>query len=218
MALGGAPIGWDETIPAGSEAAGLGNDRILSLKTSARAGLDSEHFFASSASTVGGHRPGSARAFYGTQSQVSLSNDSYSVGRMMITSDTSRLMSVGSSYEAGVSGASTFMLGGGPLTPSFNSYLPVSFGTVNQTKGIAMETGRETPSSGRVVVTFARAFDVAPFVIAQSTQSNFQGAGYSVHVNYIATSGFSCTVRDLSNNLIASQTSVDWLAIGHRNL
>ena len=90
MPIGGANIGtWDEGIPDANEAVGLGDDRIRSTKSTVRTALDSEHIWPSSGGTVGQHRLGSARAFYGTQSQVSASDTSdVANGRIMVTSDT----------------------------------------------------------------------------------------------------------------------------------
>ncbi len=34
MPIGGSNVGWDNTTPADTESAGLGDDRIRSLKTS----------------------------------------------------------------------------------------------------------------------------------------------------------------------------------------
>src|SRR5439155_682045 len=86
-------ISWDETLPSDSENAGLGDDRIRSLKSSVRVGLDGEHVWPSGGGDAGVHRLGSGRPFYGPQSLVSSSGTD---GRLMVTSDTSRLFHVGS--------------------------------------------------------------------------------------------------------------------------
>src|SRR5690242_18663246 len=99
MPLGGINAGWDETVPADSENAGLGAGRIRSLETTVQQVLDSEHNFpASGGANTGYHRLGSARAFYGTQSTVSSSGTD---GRLMVTSDTSRLFGTGSGGKIG---------------------------------------------------------------------------------------------------------------------
>lgn len=211
-------IAWDEAAPAGSESIGQGDNRIRSLKTDLRTGLDAEHIWPTSGpANAGAHRAGSARAFYGTQSQVSSSD---TAGRIMITSNTSRLMSV-----ASISDSSVFMLGAGPLTPSFGSWLPVSYGTANQTKGIAMEAGT-SPGSDTVaqhVVTFASAFDAAPFMLFNPVRSNESDTGSHAHFNAasITASGFSgVVVEDANGGGVSARTAttVHWLAIGTRNL
>src|SRR3990167_7872946 len=92
--IGGSNIGWDSTLPSDGESAGLGGDRIRSLKTSVQEALNNEHNFASGGgANTGYHLLGSARPYYGAQSLVSSSG---SDARLMVTSDTSRLFHVGS--------------------------------------------------------------------------------------------------------------------------
>lgn len=106
--IGGASgIGWDENAPADTESAGLGDDRIRSLKSSLRQGLDSEHNWPSAGgSNIGCHALGSARPYVGTQSQVSSSG---SDGRIMWTSDTSRQFHVGSGGTSLIGGATAIL-------------------------------------------------------------------------------------------------------------
>ena len=86
-------INWDENKPAGQDSLGLGDDEIRSLKTALRAGLGAEHVWPSTGGDAGVHQLGSARAFVGTESQVSSAGTD---GRLMVTSDSSRLFHVGS--------------------------------------------------------------------------------------------------------------------------
>ena len=88
-----ATIQWDENKPAGQDSLGLGDDEIRSLKTALRTGLGTEHVWPSTGGDAGVHLLGSARAFVGTQSLVSSAGTD---GRLMVTSDTSRLFHVGS--------------------------------------------------------------------------------------------------------------------------
>lgn len=113
MPIGGASgIGWDETVPPVTESAGLGAQRIQSLKTSVRQVIAAEHTMdASGGNAQGAHAPGSCRPFYGTQSAVSSSG---SDARTMVTSDTSRFFGVGS--------AGTVLLGGGPTALSLGTF------------------------------------------------------------------------------------------------
>src|SRR2546430_4044287 len=104
-------IGWDESLPSDSENAGLGDDRIRSLKTSLRIGLDGEHVWPSGGGNVGVHRLGSARAFYAVQSLVSSTGTD---GRLMVASDTSRLFHVGSAGTMLLGGAAVLSVGSAP--------------------------------------------------------------------------------------------------------
>lgn len=206
MPLGGSNISWDNTTPAGSEAIGTGDDRIRSMKTSVQQAFANEHVFAATGGAgTGAHLPGSAVAFYGTQSRVSSSDTD---GRLMVASDTSRLFGVGSTGTA--------LLGAGPFALSMGSF-PVTF---PQRAYIATETGREaSDGAGRFVVTFPNSgFSTTPFVLLQSGGSNFVGAGYNANLCFVNTSGFSAVIRDLSNNLTASQSSLFWFAVGTRTL
>lgn len=135
-------IGWDETVPADTESAGLGDDRMRSMKTSLRAALDDEHNFPSSGGdNVGYHRYGSARVHVGTQSRVSSTGTD---GRLMQASDTSRLFGVGS--------GGTVLLGAGPNSLSVGSN--VHFG-LPQRHYWAEELGEgRTDSTGSLTITF----------------------------------------------------------------
>lgn len=93
MALGGINAGYDTSDPADSKNAGLGAGDIRSFKTNIQGALDNEHQFPASGGSMGGHRLGSARAFLGAASAISSSDTD---GRLMLTSDTSRLYHVGS--------------------------------------------------------------------------------------------------------------------------
>lgn len=102
MALGGANITWDESVPSASSNIGLGEQDIRSIKTSVRNALDSEHHYSSTGGAgTGAHRKGSAVVFYGAASAVSSSDTE---GRLMLTSDTSVLYAVNS--------ATTYPIGG----------------------------------------------------------------------------------------------------------
>src|SRR5437899_3652299 len=100
MPLGGASILWNELAPAESDIADAAP--IRSIETSVRNAMGSEHNWPSTGgASVGYHLLGSARAFYDVQSNVSSSGTD---GRILVTSDTSRLFHVGS--------AGTVLLGG----------------------------------------------------------------------------------------------------------
>src|SRR6185436_16344531 len=143
-------IGWDENSPPDTESAGLGDDRIRSLRTSLRVGLDGEHVWPSASGDAGVHRLGSGRPYYGLQSAVSSSG---SDGRLMQTSDTSRLFGVGS-------GGTSFI--GGPTVLSAGSFP----GTVPQRHYWAEEFGEgKTAASGTTTVGFPNSgYSGKPFV------------------------------------------------------
>lgn len=94
MPLGGISVVWDVTTPSGTSLAGTGQNDIRSLKTTLNQVLDSEHVFgATGGSNTGVHRKGSAVVFVGASSAISSTDTN---GRLMLTSDTSRLHHVGS--------------------------------------------------------------------------------------------------------------------------
>lgn len=205
----GSVVSYDITTPAGSESVALGDDRIRSFKSAVQTAFADEHIMPASGGTAGLHMKGSARAFFGTQSLVSASTTSAPAadGRMMIASDTSRLFGVGSE--------GTVLLGAGPLSLSVGSYSSI---TTPYRHYLAMEMGKEaSDGAGRFVVTFPNSgFSEPPYVFVESGYSNFPAAGYAANLNAVSVSGFSATIRDLDNNLTASQASLVWLAIGKR--
>lgn len=214
MALGGFVAGtWDEAVPAAGESVGLGDDRIRSVKTTLRQALDSEHVWAAAGGTVGQHRAGSARAFFGPQSSVSLSDSSnVADGRMMIASDTSKLFGAGS--------GGTVLLGPGPLALSVGSYLPVTF---PQRLQLVVEMGDVlTGSGGTFNVTFASAFSTAPRVFATSSATSASNGNITVgvvtNVLGISASAFSGYMRYTNDGVLTSAQTASWLAIGHRAL
>lgn len=218
MPLDGTSILWDESSPAGSEKVGLGDDRIRSTKTSVRAALDSEHYFASSSSTAGAHRPGSAVAFYGATSAVSsLSTTTFPVsnnGRMMIDSTTTRL------YSVGYGGAS--MLGAGPLGLSVDSaaYIGgIPFGS-KQTLRWGMEVGIVASKASTHRVTFPNSgFSAPPYLQISCYTQDIGGNDPAriVKLDAVSASEFSCQVVAAENG-DASTAGIMWYAIGPRAL
>lgn len=108
--MNGVNVTWQESVPPITEAAGQGYFRIQSDKTSTRMGLDDEHQWPSSGGTLGYHRYGSARPYYGTQSRVSSDGTD---GRLMLTSDTSQLF--------GMTSAGTVFIGGQRVISAFTA-------------------------------------------------------------------------------------------------
>jgi hypothetical protein len=214
MALGGSTVSWQETFPAGAESIGLGDNRIRSLKTDIRTGLDSEHNWPSSGATnTGYHRYGSARPFFGAQSLASSTDTD---GRMLIASDTSRLFGVGS--------AGTVLLGPGPLGLSIDSSAYITF---PQRARWAMEVGFAVNASDEYyLVTFPNSgFSTVPFLSVIPLRSNSAASTNGSHVAFnltsLTASGFSgIMVLDSNGGGVAatSPSSLYWAAIGHRAL
>lgn len=149
-------IGWDEGSPQGSDSLGQGDEVIKSLRTSIRVGLDGEHIWPSGGGDAGVHRLGSARPYIGAQSLVSSTG---SDGRLMLTSDTSRLFGVGS-------GGTSFI--GGPTVISAGSY---PGGAPPQRFYWAMEFGIGQTKSGLTNITFPSTYSGRPFVWVTGVES-----------------------------------------------
>lgn len=214
MALGGANIGtFDATIPAGSESVGLGDDRIRSTKTVLQQAFDSEHVFASNGGVVGQHRAGSARAFYGPTSQLSASDTStVANGRLMVTSDTTRLYSVNSL------GAS--LLGAGPGALSVDTTAGMSFGAPAQNTRWAMEMGLVASPASIHTVTFPNSgFSGLPFlqtsVYTQVIGSN--DPGRVLKLQSLSATQFVVQVV-LGENGDADTAGIMWMSVGTRAL
>lgn len=154
MALGGANIVWNENVPSGTSQAGLGDDDLKSIKTSVRNALDSEHIYSSTGGAgSGAHRKGSAVAFYGAASAVSSSDTE---GRMMITSDTSRLFHVASAVTQ-VLGGQYAVLAHPVIDFSRSTLLSGSKVTsaITQEWGMEMGSAVMVTGSGSTTITLA---------------------------------------------------------------
>lgn len=202
--IGGSNIGWDNTSPPDTESAGLGDDRIRSMKSSIQETLDNEHNFPSGGgANTGYHRMGSARPFYGVQSLVSSSG---SDARLMVTSDTSRLFGVGSAGTVFFGGATVLSVGTYP-------------GTVPQRHYWAMEIGTGvTSASGVTTILFANSgYSGAPNVQVTRTMA---GGGSSRGITIPTTInnvGFDVASYDETGTLTASIT-FNWISVGSRVL
>lgn len=206
MPLGGITPGWDESVPADSENAGLGALRIRSFQTAVQQILDSEHNFPSAGgANTGYHRLGSGRAFYDVESNVSSSGTD---GRLMVTSDTSRFFHVGS--------AGTMFLGG-QASPQLSA--------PGQTSYWAIETGTISGgwnSNGSVTVAIPNSgFSSTPIVMVTALVPN--AGPFNQHViAYLATNptptSFSVVAWDQASNSAVSRANALWVAIGTRAL
>lgn len=190
-----AVIQWDETKPAGQDSVGLGDDEIRSLKTALRSGLGAEHAWPSTGGDAGVHLLGSARAFIGTQSQVSSTGTD---GRLMVTSDSSRLFHVGS--------AGTMFLGG-------HTGLQVNVGLDQRSiwdsdLTIGVSGGITFPNSGYSGIPFVSLMVFPP--------SNFGPVVTSI--TFLSNTIVNYTATDLSQIDRTSVTTVQCFSIGTRSL
>ncbi len=198
-----ANIGWDESTPADTESAGLGDDRIRSLKTSLRQGLAAEHTWPSGGGDSGVHLLGSARAYFGTQSAVSSSGTD---GRLMQTSDTSRLFHVGSGGTSYVGGAQALSVGSFP-------------GVVPQRHHWVEEFGYSVlPSSGTEIITIPNSgYSGVPYVFLTSVNTTGDtDSAFQLSVRTI--DGASFRVRSSSGGVIVGPAAYVWRSIGTRVL
>ena len=215
--MNGVVIAWDEAAPTGSESIGNGDNRIRSMKTDLRTALDDEHVFPSSGGTAGLHRVGSGRAFYGTQSRVSASTTSAPAqdGRLMMTSDTSRLFGVGS-------GGTTYI--GGITVQSLGSCVAI---TMPQRKHVVEELGMSVAGAGvRHKVVFPNSgFSELLWFQAESKRApsddSVVGSTTKFNIADLDVSGFSGIVVSISNGGgVAEQSgsTLFWRALGTRAL
>jgi hypothetical protein len=207
MALGGAPIGWDENTPADSESAALGDDRIRSIKTSVRQGLDSEHVWGSSGGTVGAHRRGSALPFVGLQSAVSSADTD---GRMMWASDTSRLFHAGASGKNYIGGAGALSVGSVPSgTPATHHWVEEFGDSITTQNGMKLITIPNSGYSGR------------PFVYVTGIHPDTGTVGEAntaVQAKLITATQFHVVAGAFDGLSLSSVYSFMWRSVGTRVL
>lgn len=192
-------IGWDEGSPQGSDSLGQGDEVIKSLRTSIRVGLDGEHIWPSGGGDAGVHRLGSARPYIGAQSLVSSTG---SDGRLMLTSDTSRLFGVGS-------GGTSFI--GGPTVISAGSY---PGGAPPQRFYWAMEFGIGQTKSGLTNITYPSTYSGAPFVLAIADE-NIRAEIMTIDGRTGTSFNIRSSHTDGAGN---SNATFCWLSIGTRVL
>lgn len=209
MPIGGSNIAWDNTSPADTESAGLGDDRIRSMKTSVQEGLDNEHNWpASGGANTGYHRLGSARAYVGTQSAVSSSGTD---GRIMVTSDSSRIFHVGS--------GGTMLLGSATVI-SHGSFPAES---LPQRYYWAEESGHQAVAAGNATITYGHSgYSGIPFVFV-SAESDSISATVAVFaaVRNVGKTTFVARMWALSDTITtpeASAGTIHWRSLGTRVL
>jgi len=213
MTLGGANIQWDGT-PVDSDNLGLGAGVIRSLKTAIQTGLASEHSWPTGGGAgSGAHLPGSAKAFVGTQSAVSAFED----GRLMLTSDTSRLFAVGSGGTSMIGGPRHLSMGSYPGgAPPQRYYWAEEVGTSSITAGGSYQTAITFPNSG---------FSGVPFTYLQvkvaASGLSLGGSGaITPFLTFENESNVSCTVgaRLTGSIFPTSVVTFNWRSVGTRVL
>ena len=200
MALGGANVGWNEGVPSSLSAAGLGEADIRSVKTAVRNALDSEHVFGSSGGAgTGAHRKGSAVAFYGTASALSSTDTN---GRVMVTSDTSRLFHAGSD--------NTIFLGGRFVPEMYSGLSIAGVNTVSKTsQAWTIEAGRFTFQLGSTgtVMTLQQSYVVGTAIVSPINSGNSIG-GVPV---FSSINGNQMTVLNFTPDGLQSASSATYI-------
>lgn len=147
------------------------------------------------------HRLGSARPYVGTQSLVSSTGTD---GRLMATSDSSRLFGVGSGGT---------VLYGGPTVLSAGSFP----GTVPQRALWVEEFGEGRTVSGTTIVAIPNSgYSGKPYVFLTA----YDQAGAVAQIMYLTSvTATQFTARSSATNLLGtSSTSFFWRSVGSRTL
>lgn len=185
-------IGWEETVPSGTSSAAQGDDEVRSLKSTLATGLAVSHYWpgtgGGSAASAGEMKLGAARVFVGTASQLSTAQ----LGQLMLTSDTTRLYSVGPS--------GIVFLGGQYAVESGS--LPAA-GSHYQLRSVVSSVGG---------IPYGVTYGAIPYVVASLVTSS--AAAGLVSLN-LSTSRATVSVFDAAGDAYpASAFSVHLLSLG----
>ena len=198
-------IGWDQTAPTDSDAAGAGAAAFRSLKSNIQGGLGAEHVWPTANGNAGAHKAGSARVFVGASSAVSSAD---TTGRLMFNSTLSQLVYLDSASSTIVGGRgavqATALLG------SFRTQYPAmdvgAATTLATTKLISVGTGH---------ANFAVSFATTPVLVASI--QGFTGADgeipRSLNVHTIDSSGVTFNWLGCTSNSTVTVTA-SWIAVG----
>lgn len=192
------PIAWSETAPSDGSNANLGASEIRSLKTTLATALSQSLYWpgsgGGSVASAGQLKPGTARAFYGTESQVSANTD----GQLMVTSDTSRLFAVNAN--------TTLFLGSMAVVEQ------VAAPPANHRWVLAQS--RATGSANGISLSYGVTYGATP-TISISVMTSASTAG-TASVSLPDSSGFTVDVYRMGGNTkYASSTwSVYWTSVG----
>jgi hypothetical protein len=196
-----ADILWNQSKPADGDPISSGDDEIRSIKTSLQVGLSEEHEWPSNGVGVGSHKTGSARAYYGLQSNVSANQ----AGRLMVASNSSRLFHVGSD--------GTMLLG---------SKLMLSAGSRPATLGDTRhhwvtEFGSEviTSGSGHALTFPNSGYSGAPFL----TFSYATSGARAILIKMTGTSKTGATIVSwTTDDALVTGHTLHWISIGTKVL
>lgn len=198
-----ANISWNESSPAGADSAGLGAQEFRSLKTAIRTGLDTEHNWPSAGGDAGVHRLGSGRPYYGPQSAVSSTGTD---GRLMMTSDTSRLFGVGSAATVLIGGPTVISAGSFPGGLPQRHYWAVEFGIAGLN------------SSGSATVTIPNSgYSGVPFIYL-TTQLGVANSRWFAWTYSETNTSFGIGGWNEFAGSATGNPNVQWLSIGSRVL
>lgn len=206
--MNGANIGtFDPTAPSDTQSAGLGDDQIRSVKTTMQQVFNDEHAFPSAGgANVGYHLYGSARPFFGTQSRVSSTGTD---GRLMVTSDTSRLFGVGSGGTVFFGGSQSLSVGTDADTATGRAYWADEFGI-----GV-------TGSDGSVVITIPNSgYSGMPYLMVTGTGAASGDAGLVtiLSAQTLTASTFRVSAFDPAVPQYQSGARFFWQSRGTRSL
>lgn len=210
--MSGATIGYDVTDPADSKNLGLGAGDIRSYKTNMQGGLAAEHLWPAAGGYSGVHLAGSARAFYGTNSQVSSADTD---GRLMLTSDGSRLWAVGST-------ATHFL--GGRFTPEFAPAVKIggSLTTSKVSQVWAIECGQAIMplGSASTAITLQQTFVTPGAVVVLSMAKDSPALDTPILAPGAITTTFTINsfLSTHENGTSASTYTVNYIAMGFKAL
>lgn len=188
-----ANVNWDETVPADGDSLGQADDVFRSLKSSIRVGMADEHNWpAAGGADTGYHKLGSARPYYAPQSLVSSTGTD---GRLLFTSDSSRLFGVG------VAGSKNFI--GGATAISLGTFP----GTTPQRHHWVEEIGAEACPLTQAVTFPNSGFSGKPYVYLSAESEEFVVAPVVVS---LSATGFTA--------VSTSRCTVHWRSLGTRVL
>lgn len=194
---------WNSAAPADADLVSSGASEIRSERTNLQKVLNAEHFFPEGGVSGGAHRAGSARAYFGTTSQVSSTDTS---GRLMVTSDRSDLWYVGSQ--------GTYKLGG-RLVP----HGPVGAGEIGtnlslQTQFVGIDAGNVAIGLNKTLIVLNHTFVRAPAIACSISQVDISGEKiFAPEVELAGTSSFTVNWEGSSGGG-ASSATLSYIAVG----
>lgn len=220
-------MGWQERKPVATDVPNLELPSLItSNKLVFRQAIEKHSFWTdSSGASVGLPRlsdgsfgPGSARAYFDTQSQMSISDASQKAmkGRLYITSDTSRLFGYASETTSTLLGSVNAIVYqiASQATAATNTRVLVQIGTAPI---VITSSGTSTGS-----VVFGKTYNVAPQVQVTPRAPSANSSALNPNVVFsfpaitaVSTSGFSVALRTFNSGLTLNfSTDLLWRSHG----